>query len=243
MLVSSIIDWIEVGHEWYFCNNYPSSSIFSRHGWLSPPNHTCFMPDVVHPPHSCSSFCLSTCDFHLHHLLHHISFIGLQNPFNVLFPLPNSYTPLSLSISVTPLICLNIIISVVSIKKGNLGIAQYPVRWTAQSASHCLPSLADLFIPTPFSVSPGIILATLQLSARTKSITFPPLFYQRVSKPLLLLIAFLLLHTTARDDDDFCAYLLSVSCHILLCCLLSAYSMLFTLATSSSVTHKSRSCI
>ena len=28
-------------------------------------------------------------------------------------------------------------------------IAQYPVRWTAQSALHFLPSLADLFIPTP----------------------------------------------------------------------------------------------
>ena len=28
-------------------------------------------------------------------------------------------------------------------------IAQYPVRWTAQSALHFLPSLADLLIPTP----------------------------------------------------------------------------------------------
>ena len=28
-------------------------------------------------------------------------------------------------------------------------IAQYPVRWTAQSALHFLPSLTDLFIPTP----------------------------------------------------------------------------------------------
>ena len=28
-------------------------------------------------------------------------------------------------------------------------IAQYPARWTAQSASHVLPSLADMFIPTP----------------------------------------------------------------------------------------------
>ena len=28
-------------------------------------------------------------------------------------------------------------------------IAQYPVRRTAQSALHCLPSLADLLIPTP----------------------------------------------------------------------------------------------
>ena len=28
-------------------------------------------------------------------------------------------------------------------------IAQYPVRWTAQSALHFLPPLANLFIPTP----------------------------------------------------------------------------------------------
>ena len=39
--------------------------------------------------------------------------------------------------------------------KGSFYIAQYPVRWTAQSASHFLPSLTDLFIPTPFSASPG----------------------------------------------------------------------------------------
>ena len=34
-------------------------------------------------------------------------------------------------------------------KKGSFHIAQYPVRWTAQSALHFLPPLADLFIPTP----------------------------------------------------------------------------------------------
>ena len=34
-------------------------------------------------------------------------------------------------------------------KKGSFYIAQYPVRWTAQSALHFLPPLADLFIPTP----------------------------------------------------------------------------------------------
>ena len=45
--------------------------------------------------------------------------------------------------------------------KGSFYIAQYPVRWTAQSASHCLPSLTDLFIPTPFSASPGSILAMM----------------------------------------------------------------------------------
>ena len=33
--------------------------------------------------------------------------------------------------------------------KGSFYIAQYPVRWTAQSALRFLPSLADLFIPTP----------------------------------------------------------------------------------------------
>ena len=33
--------------------------------------------------------------------------------------------------------------------KGSFYIAQYPVRWTAQCALHFLPSLADLFIPTP----------------------------------------------------------------------------------------------
>ena len=32
--------------------------------------------------------------------------------------------------------------------KGSFYIAQYPVRWTAQSALHFLPSLTDLFIPT-----------------------------------------------------------------------------------------------
>ncbi len=33
--------------------------------------------------------------------------------------------------------------------KGSFYIAQYPVRWIAQSALHLLPPLADLFIPTP----------------------------------------------------------------------------------------------
>ena len=59
--------------------------------------------------------------------------------------------------------------------KGSFYIAQYPVRWTAQSALHFLPSLTDLFIPTPFSASPGSILARQQLHAKTKSLTFPPL--------------------------------------------------------------------
>ena len=62
--------------------------------------------------------------------------------------------------------------------KGSFYIAQYPVRWTAQSASHFLPSLTDLFIPTPFSASPGSILARQQLRAMTKSLTFPPVYSQ-----------------------------------------------------------------
>ena len=61
------------------------------------------------------------------------------------------------------------------VKKGSFYIAQYPVRWTAQSALHFLPSLTDLFIPTPFSASPESILAMQQLRATTKSLTFPPL--------------------------------------------------------------------
>ena len=36
-----------------------------------------------------------------------------------------------------------------SSKKISFYIAQCPDRWTAQSALHCLSSLADLFIPTP----------------------------------------------------------------------------------------------
>ena len=58
--------------------------------------------------------------------------------------------------------------------KGSFYIAQYPVRWTAQSALHFLPFLADLFIPTS-------ILATQQLRAKTKSLTFPPLSIARYS--------------------------------------------------------------
>ena len=65
--------------------------------------------------------------------------------------------------------------------KGSFYIAQYPLRWTAQSALHFLPSLTDLFIPTPFSASPGSILARQQLRAKTKSLTFPPLSIARYS--------------------------------------------------------------
>ena len=65
--------------------------------------------------------------------------------------------------------------------KGSFYIAQYPVRWIAQSALHFLPSLTDLFIPTPFSASPGSILAMQQLRATTKSLIFPPLCIARYS--------------------------------------------------------------
>ena len=65
--------------------------------------------------------------------------------------------------------------------KGSFYIAQYPVHWTAQSTLHFLPSLTDLFIPTPFSASPGSILAMQQLRATTKSLTFPPLSIARYS--------------------------------------------------------------
>ena len=65
--------------------------------------------------------------------------------------------------------------------KGSFYIAQYPVRWAAQNALHFLPSLTDLFIPTPFSVSPGSILAMQPLRETTKSLTFPPLSIVRYS--------------------------------------------------------------
>ena len=73
--------------------------------------------------------------------------------------------------------------SLIRVKKGkdSFYIAQYPVRWTAQSASHVLPTLTDLFIPTLFSASPGSILTRQQLRAETKSLTFPPLSIARYS--------------------------------------------------------------
>ena len=58
-------------------------------------------------------------------------------------------------------------------------IALYPVRWTAQSALH-FPSLADLFIPTPFLASLGSILAMQQLR-NDYSLTFQPLSIARYS--------------------------------------------------------------
>ena len=54
--------------------------------------------------------------------------------------------------------------------KGSLYIAQYPVRWTAQSASHFFLPLQTCSFRHRSS-----ILAKLQLRAKTKSLTFPPL--------------------------------------------------------------------
>ena len=54
--------------------------------------------------------------------------------------------------------------------------------WTAQSeALYTFPPLTDLFIPTPFSASPGSIVAMQQLRATTKSLRFPPLSIARYS--------------------------------------------------------------
>ena len=86
--------------------------------------------------------------------------------------------------TIITLICAFVYVCKVKVKsksKGSFYIAQYPVRWTAQSASHFLPSLTELFIPTPFSASPGSILARQQLRAKTKSLTFPPLSIARYS--------------------------------------------------------------
>ena len=45
--------------------------------------------------------------------------------------------------------------------KGSFYIAQYPVRWTAQSALHFLPPLADLFIPTPTRLLREVVILLL----------------------------------------------------------------------------------
>ena len=47
--------------------------------------------------------------------------------------------------------------------KGSFYIAQYPVRWNAQSALHVLPSLTDLFIPTPTRLLLEAFCSTLSL--------------------------------------------------------------------------------
>ena len=68
-----------------------------------------------------------------------------------------------------------------TLKKGCFYIAQYPVRWTVQSALHFLPSLADPVHSDTNSASPGSILVMQQLRATTKSLTFPPLSIARYS--------------------------------------------------------------
>ena len=67
--------------------------------------------------------------------------------------------------------------------KGSFYIAQYPVRWTAQSA------LGPTLFASPDrpvhsgtnSASPGSILVRQQLRAKTKSLTCPPLSIARYS--------------------------------------------------------------
>ena len=58
--------------------------------------------------------------------------------------------------------------------KGSFYIAQYPVRWTAQSALHFSSPDRPVHSDTN-SASPGSILARQQLRAKTKSLTFPKL--------------------------------------------------------------------
>ena len=59
-------------------------------------------------------------------------------------------------------------------------IAQYPVRWTAQSASHFSFPGRPVHSDTNSS-SLGSILAMQQLRVKTKSLTFPPLSIARYS--------------------------------------------------------------
>ena len=58
--------------------------------------------------------------------------------------------------------------------KGSFYTSQYPVRWTAQSALHFSSPGRPVHSDTN-SASPGSILATQQLRAKPKSLTFPPL--------------------------------------------------------------------
>ena len=69
------------------------------------------------------------------------------------------------------------------VKKGKCSfyIAQYPVRWTAQSAFTLFAFPDRPVHSNANSASPGSILATLQLRGETKSITFPPLSIARYS--------------------------------------------------------------
>ena len=59
-------------------------------------------------------------------------------------------------------------------------IAQYPARWTAQSALNTLFALPGRSVHSDTnSASPGSILVMQQLRAKTKSLTFPPLSIAR----------------------------------------------------------------
>ena len=69
----------------------------------------------------------------------------------------------------------------VIVKKCSFYIAQYPVRWTAQSAVHFFALPGRPVDSGTNSASPGSILAMQQLSATTKSLTFPPLSIARYS--------------------------------------------------------------
>ena len=105
--------------------------MFSCLGRLPPLSNTVhILPDVVHPPHSWSSFWPCTSHFHLHNLLHIIFFLHSQNvsipaqpaclAFNLMFSTPKSpnfVAPLSVSASGSPLIHLNILISVVLLSR------------------------------------------------------------------------------------------------------------------------------
>ena len=65
--------------------------------------------------------------------------------------------------------------------KSSFYIAQYPVRWTAQSAFHFFALPGRPVHSDTNSSSPGSILARQQLRAKTKSLTFPPLYIARYS--------------------------------------------------------------
>ena len=76
-----------------------------------------------------------------------------------------------------------VMIMLISVKKKVMVcfyIAQYPVRWTSQSALHFSSPGRPVHSDTN-STSPGSILARQQLSAKTKSLTFPPLSIARYS--------------------------------------------------------------
>ena len=65
--------------------------------------------------------------------------------------------------------------------KGSFYIAQYPVRWIAQSALHFFAFPGRPVHSDTNSASPGSILVRQQLRAKTKSLTCPPLSIARYS--------------------------------------------------------------